>query len=68
MVVDKCRKDILVKKAIREVAKAQKKIKSKVSNADVFYYMLDNNLGKLWITELSVKNIRRTLPKQYQEK
>lgn len=67
MAGDNSRKDILVKKAIREIAILRKRTRKKVTNYQILDYMLDNNLGIRWVTVLSIRKIRESLPKIYQE-
>lgn len=65
MAGDKSRKDIIIKKAIREIAIDRKRLRRRVTNYQILNYMLDNNLGTRWVTILSIRKIRETLPKIY---
>ena len=67
MAGDNSRKDIVIKKAIREISIQRKRTRRKVTNYQILNYMLDNNLGTKWVTVLSIKKIRATLPELYRE-
>lgn len=61
----------LLKKAIKEAAKHYKIGKNsyyKLTNNQLFEYMLDNRLGVQWITFDRIERMRATLPKTYREK
>jgi hypothetical protein len=60
-----------VKTAIKELAELKgisPNSYHKLSNIEVFEYMLDNGMGVQWITLERVRRRRRELPKMYQEK
>ena len=67
MAGDNSRRDLVIKKAIREVSIKRKITRKKVTNYQILDYMIENNLGKQWVTSLRIKIIRPTLPEFYRE-
>jgi hypothetical protein len=65
------RKDMMVKKAIRDYAKEHGigiNNYGSISNLDLLDYMKDNKLGVRWISKNGLSAIRKTLAQQYREK
>jgi hypothetical protein len=74
MVVDdysSSRKDMMVKKAIRDYAKEHGigiNNYGSISTLDLLDYMKDNKMGVRWISKNGLSAIRKRLAKQYNEK
>ena len=57
-----------LKNAIRDLATINKVSKYKLSDSQIFEFMLDNRRGVRWITVERVRRMRLVLPKSYQKK
>jgi hypothetical protein len=65
------RKDMMVKKAIRDYAKCHGigvNNYGSIGTLDLLDYMKDNKLGVRWISKNGLSAIRKTLAQQYREK